>query len=117
MLIKVFDISGKYAIAPSSGKEIYAQIHPALQAGEQVELDFSGVEVFASAFFNFSIGQLLRDLQPDTLNSLLKFSNLNSSGSATLRHIIDNAKRYYLDSNHRKAVDEVIGEYASSFGV
>ncbi|MBD2542537.1 STAS-like domain-containing protein [Planktothricoides sp. FACHB-1370] len=33
--------------------------------GRPVELDFAGVEIFASPFFNFAIGQLLRDISPD----------------------------------------------------
>ncbi|WP_292870942.1 STAS-like domain-containing protein [Nostoc sp. LPT] len=38
---------------------MYALVYPELLAEHQVELDFAGVEIFASPFFNFAIGQLL----------------------------------------------------------
>ncbi|MDF5723445.1 MAG: STAS-like domain-containing protein [Rhizonema sp. PD37] len=37
-----------------------------------VELDFGEVDIFASPFFNFAIGQLLRDIKSKDLNRLLK---------------------------------------------
>lgn len=115
MLVRVFEISGEYAIAADSGQALYDQIRPELVDGKSVELDFSGVKVFASAFFNFAIGQLLNDISADELNHLLKITALNSNGSEILKHIIANAKRYYSDPRHRKAVDEVMEDYAASF--
>jgi hypothetical protein len=37
-------------------------------AKRPVELDFRSVNICISPFLNFAIGQLLRDIQPDTLN-------------------------------------------------
>jgi hypothetical protein len=71
MNYQVFDITGECAIAADSGQKLYDQIHAELLAGNSVELDFTRVKVFASAFFNFAIGQLLKDISPDDLNRLL----------------------------------------------
>jgi STAS-like domain of unknown function (DUF4325) len=116
MIVKVFEISGEYAIAADSDQKLYDQIHPELLDGKSIELDFAGVEIFASAFFNFAIGQLLSDISTDDLNRLLKITALNPNGSEILKHIIANAKRYYSDSHYQEAADEVMEEYASSFG-
>lgn len=69
MIVNVFEVIGEYAIAADSGQKLYDQIHPELLDGKSVELDFSGVEIFTSAFFNFAIGQLLRDISTDDLNT------------------------------------------------
>lgn len=115
MLYKIYEIVGEYAITADSGQKIYDLIHPALIAEIPVELDFTGVKIFASPFFNNAIGQLLKDISAENLNRLLSFTNLNNSGQTVLRQVITSAKRYYTDPQYQKAVDTVLEEYASSF--
>lgn len=115
MAFKVFDIVGEYAITADSGQKIYEQIHPVLVAGKAVKLDFTGVKVFASPFFNFAIGQLLKDIAADRLNQLLEVTELSSDGLNILKRIIANAKQYYSDERFRNAVDSVVAEQAASF--
>lgn len=115
MAFKVFDMVGEYAITADSGQKIYEQIHPILVAGKSVKLDFTGVKVFASPFFNFAIGQLLKNITADNLNQLLEVTELSSDGWNTLERIIANAKQYYSDEQFRNAVDTVIAEQAANF--
>jgi len=115
MILKIHNMTGNYAISADHGQQVYDQIHSKLLDSCAVELDFSEVKVFASAFFNFAIGQLLKDISPDDLNRLLQISNLDSNGAAILRQIIDNAKKYYGDLEYQQAADAVMEEYAASF--
>jgi len=115
MFYKVYEITGKFATDCDSGQELYDLIYPKLMQGESVELDFTGVSVFASAFFNYAIGQLLQQMTADELNRLLTFKALSPMGNNLLKRVIDNAKRYYSDSRYQQAVDDVIEEYAASF--
>ena len=103
---------GKNCITSEDGQKVYQLIHPELLAGNSVELDFSEVNVFASPFFNAAIGQLLKDIQPETLNRLLKLSHLNSVGTQLAKKVIDNAKQYYSSEDIRKAVNEVLRQEA-----
>lgn len=111
---EILTLVGKNCITPGDGQKVYDLVHPELLAEHQVELDFTGVEIFASPFFNFAIGQLLRDIQLTTLNRLLKFSNLNTVGKQILKLVIENSKRYYSDQNFRSRVDQVISEQANT---
>ncbi|HAX78108.1 MAG TPA: hypothetical protein DCY88_20390 [Cyanobacteria bacterium UBA11372] len=111
----IHDLIGKACMTPDEGQKVYDLIYPELVANRPVELDFARVEIFASPFFNFAIGQLLRDISPDTLNRLLKFSHLNPVGRHVLTRVIENSKQYYSNENTRKAVDEVVSEQANSF--
>lgn len=115
MMYKVYDIAGEYAITADGGQKLYKQIHPCLLTGEAVEIDFTGVKVFASPFVNFAFGQLLKDIPADNLNHLLKFYSLNDDGWDVIQHVMANAKRYYSDEKYRIAVDTVISEMAKSF--
>lgn len=115
MSYRIYEITGEYATDADSGQQVYDLIHPELLTGNSVELDFSGVSVFASAFFNFAIGQLLKDLSPDRLNELLKVTNLSPNGHSILKRVIENAKHYYSDAQYQNAVDTVLEEYAASF--
>ena len=114
MIYKVYDIVGEYAITADGGHELYDQIHPRLLGNEAVELDFSKVKVFASPFFNFGIGQLLKDIPADNLNQLVEFTSLSSDGWNVLEQVIANAKRYYSDEKHRNAVDVVMADQAAT---
>jgi hypothetical protein len=115
MVYKIHEITGEYATDADSGQQVYDLIHSQLLCDQSVELDFSGVSVFASAFFNFAIGQLLKDLPSDRLNELLKITNLTPNGYSILKRVIDNAKHYYSDVQYQKAVDTVLEGYAASF--
>ncbi|MEC4814839.1 MAG: STAS-like domain-containing protein [Scytonema sp. PMC 1069.18] len=115
MTIKIYDLVGQYAITADGGQKVYDQIHPKLLAGYQVELDFTGVKVFASPFFNFAIGQLLKDIAADDLNRLLKFTALNDNGQNVLERVIANSKEYYSNPQYREAVDKVLEEYVANF--
>ncbi len=109
MRIVVRDLIGfDDAITAEDGQKVYDLIYPELSAGKPVQLDFAGIEAFASPFFNAAIGQLLRDLEPDDLNRLLKVENIRPVGDQTIRLVIKNAYRYFRDPGYRKALDEVL---------
>jgi hypothetical protein len=110
MKLNIYELFGENCMSQQAGQRLYEKIHPALQRGQLVELDFAGVKRFLSVFFNFAIGQLLRDINPDTLDRLLTVSNLTPVGQQTYEHVMENAKRYYSDSPYRQAVDEMIEE-------
>lgn len=111
MRVDVRGLIGDLAITVDDGQKVYDLVHPALVAGQNVDLDFAGVTILASPFFNAAIGQLLQDIQPDALNRLLRFPNLTPAGAYTLRRVIENAKRYYGDPQTKAAVEHALEAY------
>ncbi|MGI6131042.1 MAG: STAS-like domain-containing protein [Bacillota bacterium] len=107
-MVSVYDVSGMNCITLEDGEKVYELIHPLLTKGVPVTLDFSGVKVFASSFFNSAVGQLFRDLNSDALNRLVSIVNLESDGAAVLRRVIENSRQYYTDPKMREAVDSVM---------
>ena len=110
MKVNVHVLIGENGITLEDGQKVYDLIHPALLAGQRIELDFAGVDVFASPFFNAAIGHLLQDIKPEDLNRLLGVSNLVPAGEYVLRRVIENSKQYYSSQDVRNAVDEALRE-------
>lgn len=111
MRIQVRDVVGENAMTLDDGRAIFRNIHEPLLHGRDVELDFEGVKVFASPFFNAGIGALLADLQAEDLNSHLKIIHISDSGSQVLRRVIENAKSFYSSSReHREATARIVEE-------
>jgi hypothetical protein len=108
--LNILDLVGEDCITIEDGEKVYDLIHPELKACRPVELDFAGVTVFASPFFNSAFGNLLEDLTPEDLDRLLKVSNLIPVGRETLKLVIDNSAHYYRDPVFRKALDDILME-------
>jgi len=112
MKCEIKSLVGENCITLEDGQKVYDQIYPELKAGRPVEIDFAGTEVFASPFFNAAIGRLLKDIEADDLNKLLKVSHLTSAGMEVLKRVIENSKEYYSDAETRKALDDILSEQA-----
>lgn len=93
--IKVFDLIGKNAISMQSGTKLNNAISGTLLKGETVEIDFAGVSLFASPFFNASVGILLKDITIDKLMHNMKIVNCNDIGISLLNTVIQNAINFY----------------------
>jgi hypothetical protein len=113
--ITVKEWVGENAMTQDDGDAIYRQIHDPLIRGETVELDFDGVQIFSSPFFNAGIGRLLADCQPADLNARLKVQHISPLGDRVLRRVIENAREYYAaDPEQRQAIDRIVQETAAA---
>ena len=112
MNISIKDKIGPRCIIKEDGQKVYDAIHDILQKGEAVTLDFKDVTQFASPFFNFAIGQLLKDIKEDDLRRLLHIENLNETGKLVVERVIENAAKYHGDKDYRKIVDDILEEQA-----
>lgn len=113
LTLPIFEITGQNCLTLDQGDAVYNRIHPELLAGRSVALEFSGVEIFASPFFNAAVGRLLRDIPAEDLNRLLAFEHLSASGLEVLRHVVENSKEYYANSETRAALDRILTEQTS----
>lgn len=96
--IKVFDVIGKNAISMQSGDKIYLLLKQNMKENHKVILDFSGVSLFATPFFNTAIGYLLKDMEIKALQEQLDFIHLDEVGNELLNLVIFNAINYYRKS-------------------
>jgi hypothetical protein len=74
------------------------------------------VKRFLSVFFNFAVGQLLRDIAPSNLERLLTVRNLTSVGQQSYDRVLENATHYYaLDEKEQKTIDAIVLEQVTHF--
>ncbi|WP_414853239.1 STAS-like domain-containing protein [Brevibacillus sp. IT-7CA2] len=109
------EITGNNCITMDQGQKVYELIMPALSKQTYVELNFEGISIYASPFFNVAIGKLLKDFSSADLNTYLKFENLNPTGLEVLKISISNSQQYFKDEKHKKVIDEVIREQGDEF--
>lgn len=112
MRVTIKDMIGPRCIVKEDGQRVYDSIHDTLKKGEPVTLDFSGITQFASPFFNFAIGQLLKDISVEDLRRLLQIENLEPTGKLVVERVIENASRYHTDVDYRKIVDSILEQQA-----
>jgi hypothetical protein len=108
MRLSIKDHIGPRCISKEDGQKIYDAVHWALQNGETVTLDFEGVSQFAGPFFNFAIGQLLKDISEVDLRRLLHIKNLNSAGKHLVERVIENAVKCYGEKDYYKIVSDIL---------
>src|SRR4030042_6595637 len=99
MKLSIMDKIGPRCIIQEDGQKIYNEIYESLKNGKTVTLDFKGVSQFASPFFNFAIGQLLKDIKEADLRRLLKIKHLNETGKLVVERVIENAAKYHGDKD------------------
>ena len=112
MKIAIKEHIGMRCIITEDGQNIYDEIHEPLTRGEKVILDFEGVTQFASPFFNFAIGQLLKDIKEPDLRRLLQLVNLNETGRLVVDSVIENATKYHSNKDFSKIVDNILAQQA-----
>jgi hypothetical protein len=98
MKISVRQLIGEDCLTVEDGRRLYKHFIAELQAGQEVELDFTGVQATARAFFNSSFGFLLRDFEVEELSRLVKVSHLSQAAMGVLKTVVKNCKRYYQRS-------------------
>ena len=90
-------------------------IHDPLKKQQAVTLDFEGVTQFASPFFNFAIGQLLKDIKKEDLKHLLKIEHISETGKQVIERVIENAAEYHGNPNYREIVDDILKQQEKEF--
>ncbi|MDI7259564.1 MAG: STAS-like domain-containing protein [Thermodesulfobacteriota bacterium] len=116
MEVKISDLIGPRCITKDDGQRVYEAIHRELKNRQTITLDFEEVKQFASPFFNFAIGQLLRDNTVEDLRQFLRFVNLVSDGQLVVDRVIENATRYHKDVDYKEIVDSILHQQAEELG-
>ncbi|TWI73967.1 uncharacterized protein DUF4325 [Desulfobotulus alkaliphilus] len=102
--IKVADLIGSpLCISAEDGQKVFDKIEQLLRAGKQVSISFENVSMLISLFLNVAIGQLYGSFSEDEIRTQLKVEGLSSDDMELLKHVVDNAKKYY---SNKKSYDD-----------
>lgn len=113
MKVSVLDFVGPRCIVAADGQRLHDEIVGSLQAGEPVCLDFSGVKLFASPFFNYAIGQLLNEISEPDLRGLLCLEGLSDVGRSVVDVVVANAVKYQSGGDdYKRIVEDILARQA-----
>lgn len=108
MKYEIKSIVGVNCITSDDGDLVYNRIIDELKKPDTIELDFNGVAVFASPFFNSAVARLYKDYSPEMLNKYLNIINLSILGKEVLNRVIENAKKFYSDDKAQNTLSDII---------
>lgn len=89
----------KMAFSYEDGMKLREKINEALKTEKPVEVDFEGINVFTTMFFNACFGHYVFTYSLEWYNEMIKVINLNQMGIETHRHSIENAQKRKLEKN------------------
>lgn len=95
------------ALTESDGLKLRNAIEHILKNGSAVTLDFSGISLFATMFFNASIGHLVMTISPEKCDELIHITNISELGRDTYVHSFENAKAVFHQYGDLKKIAEV----------
>lgn len=97
----------KLCLADKEGMLLRNLIENKITANEKVVLDFSGISMYASPFFNVSLGYFIGKYGIEKYNSLIEIRNLTPVGEKVYQTVADNAVNYFK-SNMQKEIDNIV---------
>lgn len=107
--IKIDSIS-LMAMTEDAGLELRKEMNDAMQKEERVVLDFQGIELFATPFFNASIGFFVLTLSPEKYKEQVEVINLSDLGRETYCHSYQNAVSVYENKTDLELVGKITME-------
>lgn len=105
--IKVADLC-PFALAEDDGAALYDKIDNIISNGEPTEVDFEGIALFATPFFNTSIGRVILNYGVDRFDSLVKVVNLDELGIETYEHSRANAISYIEKKQSSQGIEKAV---------
>ncbi|WP_422881371.1 STAS-like domain-containing protein [Pantoea agglomerans] len=112
MIINIREKIGTRCILKDDGQRLFNEIEPSLRDDMDVTLNFDGVSLFASPFFNFSVGQLITSIPENTVKNKLHIQNLDTVGESVMSRVIENASKFHADRDYKKIVDNILELHA-----
>ncbi|OQX28997.1 MAG: hypothetical protein B0D92_06045 [Spirochaeta sp. LUC14_002_19_P3] len=102
--IKIADLIGSpLCISTEDSQKVFEKVEQLVKAGKHVTISFENVTMLISLFLNVAIGQLYGSFSEDVIRTQLKVEGLSSDDMELLKHVVNNAKKYY---SNKKAYDD-----------
>lgn len=106
--IKVKEIISN-GLSESDGLLIREKIKDLLEISkDKIVLDFSGINLFATPFFNSFIGYFVIQYSPEKVSELIELKNISELGKETYQHSFNNAKNFYYKNINTDNIGKIV---------
>lgn len=100
----------KTGFSADDATELDKVIKPLFEKGEKIVVDFEGIKIFTTLFFNNVFAKYILKIGPEKYCECFKLENLSELGRTTYQHSFDNAVTYYSLSDTAKKAQNTIVE-------
>ena len=100
----------KTGFSADDAAKLNEAIQPVFEKGQKVVVDFSGISIFTTLFFNNVFAKYILKIGPEQYQAVFEIVNLSDLGQTTYQHSYDNAVSYYGLSKEAKAIQNRIVE-------
>lgn len=84
-------------------------IQPLFEQGVKVVVDFTGISIFTTLFFNNVFAKYILKIGPEQYERSFEIQNLSDLGQTTYQHSYDNAVNYYgLSDGAKETQNEIV---------
>lgn len=100
----------KNGLTENNGLIVREKIEPLLKElseDDTIILDFKDISLFATPFFNASIGYLVLNLGPDKFNKIFKLEQISELGKSTYQHSYENAVEIYSKRTNMDMIGKI----------
>ena len=87
-------------------------IEPIFDTSQKIVVDFTGITIFTTLFFNNAFTKYILQLGPDDYEKRFELINLSELGETTYQHSFENAVNYFNMSSDAKKIHDEITETA-----
>ena len=88
------DAITSFCLSEQDGKTLRELVINKLERAEKVTVDFSNLSLFASPFFNASLGYILSSLGEKEFRNRIIITNLSSTGMKIFDKVMENVLEY-----------------------
>ena len=107
-MIKALDFI-KTGFSADDANELDNAIKPLFEQGEKIVVDFDGIKIFTTLFFNNVFAKYILKIGPEKYLECFSLENLSELGQTTYQHSFENAVNYYrLSDAGKKAQDTIV---------
>lgn len=113
--VKISDISPR-CLTSSAGNELLNLLNSYLCEDKKVVLDFNGITMFASLYFNNSITKLIPNFPVSLIKKRVIVTNINETGQKALSRSLEVGSKFYkLSDDERQQITAIIKKNLSDW--
>lgn len=99
----------KTGFSADDATELDKIIMASFSKGEKIVVDFEGIKIFTTLFFNNVFAKYILKMGPEEYKTRFTIENLSELGQTTYQHSFDNAVNYYkLSATEKEKQNEIV---------
>lgn len=98
----------KFAISEEKGLILRKNLEDNINTNDEVVVNFEGISMFTTPFFNASLGFLILKYGPDKFDEKVKVVGLEDMGKETYAHSRENAIEFYSNKIDPQKVGQIV---------